>query len=261
VLCILSWDALTNYLLSNKAFYTNTRIHIHTHTTHTHTHTWKWRHSLSVWCVRHEPRNDTLLKSHIIFHAVTPDRSFLHGNKNFVIKIRIFSKVVVEFSWIGRHKAWQVVLSFVQSYTNVPILSNASLLSFLAITVFEQKTSEAISKHSNTLSLAEKTVVGSVKDGQSKDRQPSRLKTRVAIADPTETSSCMSTEIWVRYFTLCWTAFEMWWHTRIKPDFVFRRNGRVHLNQRGGRQFSRLLAAEVCASVVAMLDTPCSDVV
>ena len=28
----------------------------------------------------------------------------------------------------------------------------------------------------------------------------------------------------------------------------------------GGRQFSRLLAAEVCASAVVMLDTPCSDV-
>ena len=28
----------------------------------------------------------------------------------------------------------------------------------------------------------------------------------------------------------------------------------------GGRQFSRLLAAEVCASAVAMLDTPCSEV-
>ena len=32
-----------------------------------------------------------------------------------------------------------------------------------------------------------------------------------------------------------------------KPDFISRRNGRVHLNRRG-RQFSRLLAAEVCAS-------------
>ena len=32
-----------------------------------------------------------------------------------------------------------------------------------------------------------------------------------------------------------------------KPDFVFRRNGRVHLN-RHGRQFSQQLAAEVCAS-------------
>ena len=29
----------------------------------------------------------------------------------------------------------------------------------------------------------------------------------------------------------------------------------------GGRQFSRLLAAEVCASVVVMLDAPCSEVV
>jgi len=45
-----------------------------------------------------------------------------------------------------------------------------------------------------------------------------------------------------------------------KPNFVFRRNGRVHLNRRG-RQFSRLLAAEVCASAVVMLDTPCSEVV
>jgi hypothetical protein len=45
-----------------------------------------------------------------------------------------------------------------------------------------------------------------------------------------------------------------------KPDLVFRRNGRVHSNRRG-RQFSRLLAAEVCASTVVMLDTPCSKVV
>jgi hypothetical protein len=45
-----------------------------------------------------------------------------------------------------------------------------------------------------------------------------------------------------------------------KPDFVFRRNERVHLNLRR-RQFSRLLAAEVCASAVVMLDTPNSEVV
>jgi len=51
----------------------------------------------------------------------------------------------------------------------------------------------------------------------------------------------------------------MWWNAQ-KPDFVFRPNGRVHLNWRG-RQFSRLLAAEVCASAVVMLDTPCSEVV
>jgi hypothetical protein len=44
-----------------------------------------------------------------------------------------------------------------------------------------------------------------------------------------------------------------------KPDLVFLRNGRVHLNRRG-RQFSRLLAAEVCASAFVMLDTPCSEV-
>jgi hypothetical protein len=37
-----------------------------------------------------------------------------------------------------------------------------------------------------------------------------------------------------------------------KPDFVFRRNGRVYLNRRW-RQFSRLLAAEVCPSAVIMV--------
>ena len=49
-----------------------------------------------------------------------------------------------------------------------------------------------------------------------------------------------------------------------KPDLVFQRNGRVHLNSRvGGGQFSRLLATEVCSSavvMVVMLDTPCSEV-
>jgi len=46
-----------------------------------------------------------------------------------------------------------------------------------------------------------------------------------------------------------------------RPDFVFRRNGRVHLNRPGGgRQFSRILAAEVCPSAVVMLDTTCSEV-
>ena len=45
-----------------------------------------------------------------------------------------------------------------------------------------------------------------------------------------------------------------------KPEFVFRRNGRVNLNRRV-RQFSRLLAAEVRASALVMLDTPCSEVV
>ena len=43
--------------------------------------------------------------------------------------------------------------------------------------------------------------------------------------------------------------------TRAETRFVFRRNGRVHLNRRG-RQLGRLLA-----SAVVMLDTPCSEVV
>ena len=45
-----------------------------------------------------------------------------------------------------------------------------------------------------------------------------------------------------------------------KPVFVFRLNGRVHLNRRGS-QFNRLLAAEVCASALVMLDTLRSEVV
>ena len=45
----------------------------------------------------------------------------------------------------------------------------------------------------------------------------------------------------------------------LKPDFVFRLNGRVHLNRREC-QFTQLLAADVCASAVVMLDTPCSEV-
>ena len=45
-----------------------------------------------------------------------------------------------------------------------------------------------------------------------------------------------------------------------KPDLVFQRNGRVHLYRRGC-QFSRLLAAEVCASAVVILDRPCSHTV
>jgi len=76
---------------------------------------------------------------------------------------------------------------------------------------------------------------------------------------------------------MCWRMMEISWTDRVrsenvldcvrnmmehvqKPNFVFRRNGRVHLNRRG-RQFSRLLAADVCASAVVMLDTPCSEVV
>ena len=65
---------------------------------------------------------------------------------------------------------------------------------------------------------------------------------------------------------LCWRSLpvvECVWNVMAhaqKPDFVFHRNGRVHLNRRG-RQFNRLLAAEMCASAVVMLGTPCSEVV
>ena len=48
--------------------------------------------------------------------------------------------------------------------------------------------------------------------------------------------------------------------TRAEINFFSGRNGRVHLNRRG-RQFSPQLSAEVCASAVVMLDTPCSEVV
>jgi hypothetical protein len=44
-----------------------------------------------------------------------------------------------------------------------------------------------------------------------------------------------------------------------KPDFDFRLSGRVHLNRRGS-QFSRLLAAELCAKALAMLDKSFSEV-
>jgi hypothetical protein len=67
---------------------------------------------------------------------------------------------------------------------------------------------------------------------------------------------------WGRIFSCCLMVDFIWNVTALaqKPDFVFRRNGRVHLNRRGP-QFSRLLAAEVCASLVVMLDTPRSEVV
>jgi hypothetical protein len=48
--------------------------------------------------------------------------------------------------------------------------------------------------------------------------------------------------------------------TRTETRFRLSAKRRVHLKRRG-RQFSWLLAAEVCASAVVMLDTPCSEVV
>jgi len=76
---------------------------------------------------------------------------------------------------------------------------------------------------------------------------------------------CLWQDVSVSHTTWCSKALlvECVWNVMAhapKPDFVFRRNGRVHLNRRGC-QFSRLLAAEVCASAVVILDTPCSEVV
>ena len=46
-----------------------------------------------------------------------------------------------------------------------------------------------------------------------------------------------------------------------KPRFRLSAKRTSPFKSAGGRQFSRLLAAEVCASAVVMLDTPCSEVV
>ena len=70
---------------------------------------------------------------------------------------------------------------------------------------------------------------------------------------------CSSTTYWPLNMIAVDCIWNVMAHVQ-KPDFVFWRNGRAHLI-RQGRQFSPLLAAEVCASAVAMLDTPCSEVV
>jgi hypothetical protein len=49
--------------------------------------------------------------------------------------------------------------------------------------------------------------------------------------------------------------------TRAETRFRFSAKRTSPFKSAGGRQFSRLLAAEVCASAVVMLDTPCSEVV
>jgi hypothetical protein len=69
----------------------------------------------------------------------------------------------------------------------------------------------------------------------------------------------LSHRVWEIIFSVVDYVWNVMAHAQ-KPDFVFRRNGRVHLNRRG-LQFSRLLSAEVCTSAVVMLDTPCSEVV
>jgi len=51
---------------------------------------------------------------------------------------------------------------------------------------------------------------------------------------------------------------EMWWHT---CRFRLSAKQTSPFKSVGGRQFSRLLSTEMCASAVVMLDTPCSEVV
>jgi len=49
--------------------------------------------------------------------------------------------------------------------------------------------------------------------------------------------------------------------TRAETTFRLSAKRTCPFKSAGGRQFSRLPAAEVCASAVVMLDTPCSEVV
>jgi hypothetical protein len=78
------------------------------------------------------------------------------------------------------------------------------------------------------------------------------LVTRLTVSDVKPISSCNCTNV----LDCVWNVMA---HAQ-KPDFVFRRKGRSHLN-RWRRHFSRLLAAEFYAAVVVMLDTPCSEAV
>ena len=49
--------------------------------------------------------------------------------------------------------------------------------------------------------------------------------------------------------------------TRAETRFLLSAKRTSPFNMAGGRQFTRLLATEVCASAVVMLDTPCSEAV
>ena len=49
--------------------------------------------------------------------------------------------------------------------------------------------------------------------------------------------------------------------TRAETRFRLSAKRTSPIKSAGGRQFSRLLAAEVCTSAVVMLDTPCSEIV
>jgi hypothetical protein len=67
-------------------------------------------------------------------------------------------------------------------------------------------------------------------------------------------------EMWWHTFEMWWHTFEMWWHTRRNQILPFGETDES-ISIGGRRQFIRLLAAEVCALAIVMLDTPCSEVV
>jgi len=48
--------------------------------------------------------------------------------------------------------------------------------------------------------------------------------------------------------------------TRTETSFRLSAKRTSPFKSAGGRQFSRVLTTEVCASAVVMLDTPCSEV-
>ena len=58
----------------------------------------------------------------------------------------------------------------------------------------------------------------------------------------------------------CYSSCGTWWHTRRNHISSFPETDESIQISGGGRQFSRLLAAEVCSSALVMLDIPRSEV-
>jgi hypothetical protein len=81
------------------------------------------------------------------------------------------------------------------------------------------------------------------------NKQYPHLLTNILIF--TVSSTCVTVRFNIKKTVVSRPLWNVMAHAQ-KPDFVSRRNGRVHLNRRG-LQFSRLLTADVCASAVAIL--------
>jgi len=111
--------------------------------------------------------------------------------------------------------------------------------------------------------LAQRTYVGHDKGNKIENSIIRRVQMCLCQSETSEDWTFGAQRLWQFFVMLVISQLEASWNVMAhaqKPDFVFRRNGRVHLNRRG-HHFSRLLAAEVCASAVVMLDTSCSEVV